>query len=174
MNTFIPCAEYDEGFRILDTKRLGKQRLEVLQVVRHLVGVDPEFPWHSHPCTRMWRGHAHELARYGLAACAEWVKRGYMDSIGDRLAKILEWHSRDHYDFRRPEWSVDPRTHIAHRSNLIRKDRAFYGRWWPDVPADFPYVWWWQDTSRVWHPVCEPQSALARIEQYVHEHSGRP
>jgi hypothetical protein len=173
VNTFLPCADYAEGFRTLDTKRLGKQRLETLQIARHLVGVDPEFPWGTHPCVRMWRGYAHELCRYGLAACAEWTSRGHADSIADRLTRILEWHSVGYYDFKRPAWTLDPRTHLSHRSNLIRKDRAFYSRWWPDIPADLPYIWWWKSTDDVWHPVCDPQSALERMDRYIAEHSGR-
>ena len=36
MQTFLPYADFAESARALDQKRLGKQRVEVIQIVRAL------------------------------------------------------------------------------------------------------------------------------------------
>lgn len=40
-----------------------------------------------------------------------------------------------------PRWLGDDRLHLSHRSALVRKDHAFYGPAFGNVPADLPYVW---------------------------------
>src|SRR3546814_11842397 len=40
-----------------------------------------------------------------------------------------------------PPWLGNAAFHASHRSNLLRKDPGFYGRYgWPE-PPDLPYVW---------------------------------
>src|SRR4051794_10899397 len=55
VQTFLPYADFDASAAVLDDRRLGKQRVETMQVLRALV-----FPsyrgWKNHPATRMWRG----------------------------------------------------------------------------------------------------------------------
>jgi Pyrimidine dimer DNA glycosylase len=34
MQTFTPYSDFEESLRALDLKRLGKQRVEVIQIVR--------------------------------------------------------------------------------------------------------------------------------------------
>ena len=36
MQTFTPYSDFEESLRALDLKRLGKQRVEVIQIVRAL------------------------------------------------------------------------------------------------------------------------------------------
>lgn len=38
MQTFLPYADFERSARTLDLKRLGKQRVECIQVVRGLAG----------------------------------------------------------------------------------------------------------------------------------------
>jgi hypothetical protein len=40
-----------------------------------------------------------------------------------------------------PEWLGDEALHRSHRSALLRKDPGWYGRFFPDVADDLPYVW---------------------------------
>ena len=93
--------------------------------------------WRNHPAARMWRGFEPALAAYGLAVCAEWVGRGYNDTRAVRIRRFRA--SRE--PAVAPPWLGDERFHSAHRSNLLRKDPAWYGRLgWDDDPAA-PY-WW--------------------------------
>ena len=54
MQTFLPYADFAETARVLDQRRLGKQRVEALQVLRALF--IPGYGWRHHPVVRMWRG----------------------------------------------------------------------------------------------------------------------
>ena len=40
-----------------------------------------------------------------------------------------------------PPWLGNEALHASHRSNLLRKDPGFYGRYGWTEPADLPYVW---------------------------------
>jgi hypothetical protein len=62
MQTFLPVADFEESARLLDSPRLGKQRVETLQVLRALEL--PDYGWASHPVVRMWRGRT-----AGLGGC---------------------------------------------------------------------------------------------------------
>ena len=52
MQTFVPFADFEKSMRTLDSKRLGKQRVEVIQIVRALTV--PGYAWSSHPAVLMW------------------------------------------------------------------------------------------------------------------------
>lgn len=146
MQTFMPIADYAASAAVLDRQRLGKQRVEVLQLLAALTGlrvVDGAVErvdrpgWANHPAALMWAGHEVALARYGLAVCAEWTGRGYRDTCTAKI-RLLASGLPDTGD---PWWLGDDAFHLAHRSNLIRKDPAHYRPLWPDVPDDLPYVW---------------------------------
>src|ERR671917_433293 len=64
MQTFTPYADFEQALRTLDLKRLGKQRVEVIQIVRALTV--PGYAWSSHPAVLMWKGYEEPLGRYGL------------------------------------------------------------------------------------------------------------
>jgi len=40
-----------------------------------------------------------------------------------------------------PEWLGREDLHMSHRSNLIRKDAAYYGITFAGTPLNLPYVW---------------------------------
>ena len=46
-----------------------------------------------------------------------------------------------------PPWLGDLEFHRSHQSSLVRKDPAFYGPVFGDVPNDLPYVWPKSDRS---------------------------
>lgn len=138
MQTFLPYEEFSASASVLDRLRLGKQRVEVLQLLGPLSGRPSR--WRNHPAVRMWRGWEHVLIDYGLEVCAEWVKRGYRDTCAGKIAAFdMLFHAQR--DGRAPPWLGDPAFHLAHRSNLVRKKPDWYGPVWPGVPDDLPYVW---------------------------------
>src|ERR687893_1561740 len=87
MQTFTPYADFDQALRTLDQKRLGKQRVEVIQIVRALTV--PGYAWSSHPAVLMWKGYEEALGRYGLTACAVWTERGFGDSCATTIIADL-------------------------------------------------------------------------------------
>ncbi|MDR7280366.1 hypothetical protein J2S41_007144 [Catenuloplanes atrovinosus] len=141
-----------ESARVLDTKRLGKQRAETLQVLRGLTR--PGYGWRNHPAVKMWRGFEEALVRYGLDVCVAWQERGHADTVAATL--ITDYAAargrspadvtiRTQAQLERvcavPPWLGDEAFHLSHRSALLRKDPDHYGKLFGDIPADLPYVW---------------------------------
>jgi hypothetical protein len=147
VQTFLPYPDFERSARSLDPKRLGKQRVECLQVLRGLTV--PTYGWRHHPAVVMWRGHLEALGRYTFTCCAAWVGLGFDDTVRETVAGELAAHGvhdvRSQADLAAvgalPAWLGDEDFHRSHRSALVRKDPGFYGPLFPGVPADLPYVW---------------------------------
>ena len=147
MQTFLPYPDFARSAEVLDTKRLGKQRVEVLQVLRALT--IPTYGWQNHPAVLMWRGHEEALGCYGLVVVDAWCARGFGDtcaaSIGEELVGVGVTAPRTQAELAAagllPAWLGDEALHRSHRSALVRKDPDRYRPLFPDVPDDLPYVW---------------------------------
>lgn len=139
MQTFLPYPSYAESARVLDYRRLGKQRVETKQIL--LAMSKTTGGWRNHPATKMWRGHEIELCMYGIAMCEEWKRRGYKDSLSEFFMDAFVDFDMDGRDPSPPAWLGDESIHASHRSNLIRKDPAYYAQFGWGEGADLPYVW---------------------------------
>jgi Pyrimidine dimer DNA glycosylase len=148
VQTFLPYPGFAATARVLDPRRLGKQRVEALQVLRALTV--PGYGWRHHPVVRMWRGHEEALTRYGLEICREWTAAGRRDtcaaSLGAEFTAVTARQTpRTQAELADagalPPWLGDPDFHRSHRSALVRKDPGYYRPLFPDVPDDLPYVW---------------------------------
>jgi hypothetical protein len=144
MQTFLPYPSFAESARVLDGPRLGKQRVETLQILRALLV--PTYGWQRHPVVQMWRGHVPALTAYGLAMTDEWLARGHADTVRPQLVEFApevdgvpqeELVGRDLL----PPWIGDEAVHESHRSRLIAKDPAFYEAVFPGTRRDLEYVW---------------------------------
>ncbi|MBG6224250.1 hypothetical protein IWX63_000805 [Arthrobacter sp. CAN_A2] len=131
---------------MLDQARLGKQRVETLQVLRALV--IPDYGWRQHPAIRMWIGYVPALTLYGLAMVAEGVSRGHADSTHRQILEFAP-HVLERSDVPVPPWFGDPALHVSHRSNLVQKAPGIYRDRFPGVPEDLPYVWPLPERERV-------------------------
>lgn len=135
MQTFLPFPDLARSASVLDRQRLGKQRVETLQILNALTGNSKG--WHNHPATRMWAGFEAGLACYGVAVCDEWISRGYNDTCRDKITALVSGEQVD-----LPPWFGDEEFHQAHRSNLLRKNREHYAPLFEvNLPDDLPYVW---------------------------------
>ncbi|NSC25229.1 cytoplasmic protein [Streptomyces albus subsp. chlorinus] len=143
MQTFLPYPDFAACAAVLDTRRLGKQRVEVIQVLRGLIV--PGYGWRHHPAVRMWAGYEEALVRYGLEMCHAWTEGGRADTCAATLAADFAARPRDYPELSAagdlPNWLGDPAFHRSHQSALVTKDPAFYRRHFPDVPEGLPYVW---------------------------------
>ena len=148
MQTFLPVADFAESARLLDSPRLGKQRVETLQILRALEL--PDYGWANHPAVLMWRGRTPALVAYGLAMVRVWRERGFGDTTDQQIAEFAP----EVVGGRRPSWPPpgllpswvgDEALHRSHRSNLIAKDPEFYRPRFAELfgaePDDLPYVW---------------------------------
>ena len=147
MQTFLPYPSFQQSAVVLDDRRLGKQRVEALQVVRALTRAT--YGWKNHPAVRMWEGRVEALGRYGYAVCREWVVRGFADTCAVTIAADLDAAGvtavRSEAELAEagalPDWLGDERFHRSHRAALLRKDPDHYGPLFPDVDPDQPYHW---------------------------------
>ena len=155
MQTFLPCPGFTDTARILDAKRLGKQRVETIQVVRALTV--PGYGWRHHPAAAMWAGYEEALVRYGLDICATWSELGHADTCATTMVTDLAGATGIGVPRTQPElatagelppWLGDPLFHRSHQSVLVRKDPEHYRTFFPDVPDDLPYVWPGSDRPR--------------------------
>ncbi|WP_207769421.1 MSMEG_6728 family protein [Nocardioides currus] len=147
MQTFLPYADFERSAHALDAKRLGKQRVECIQVVRGLTV--PGYAWANHPAVLMWKGFEEALGRYALTCCEVWSERGHADTCAATITGDLRAAGtptiRDQDELAAagalPPWLGDDALHLSHRSSLVRKDPEHYRPQFPDVPDDLPYVW---------------------------------
>src|SRR3954467_13175355 len=148
MQTFLPVADFAGSARLLDSPRLGKQRVETLQILRAIEL--PDYGWAKHPAVLMWRGRTPALAAYGLAMARVWQERGFADTtelqIGEFAPEVVGRPQEQLGDAGLlPSWLGDEALHRSHRSNLIAKDPAFYRARFAELfgpePDDLPYVW---------------------------------
>ena len=148
MQTFLPYPDFTRSARVLDDRRLGKQRVETLQIVRALHR--EKYGWRHHPAVLMWKGYDEALGAYGLAICREWSRRGRPDTCETQI--VDELHAagvplpfRSQGDLKAagvlPPWVGNRKFHRAHQSSLLRKDRDWYGAHFSGVPDDLPYEW---------------------------------
>lgn len=138
MQTFLPYPEFEASAKVLDNKRLGKQRSETKILIDTLLGRPTKSGkarkgWMSHPAVLMWAGCEEALKLYYNVVIQEWINRGFNNN--------MEYEIVDFGNLVMPFWIGDPRVHAAYRSNLLRKDSAYYSQFGWIEPDNLPYVW---------------------------------
>lgn len=132
MQTFLPYPDLLQSVRVLDYRRLGKQRVETFQVLNILLDRTDTKGWRNHPVTRMWSGYEEALKLYQNFTIEEWVKRGYNNS--------MQFEELNYKRITLPPWFGNKEFHRSHRSNLLRKDYEYYSQYF-DEPSDLEYYW---------------------------------
>jgi hypothetical protein len=134
MQTFLPYPSFTESARVLDRQRLGKQRVECVQILNALTGRSKG--WINHPATKMWKGHEGALATYGFVICREWKDRGYKDTCMDKICDM-----KVKTNFGSPLWYKNEAFHSSHRAALLFKNPEWYGQFgWTEKP-ELNYIW---------------------------------
>lgn len=136
MNTFLPYSNFSKSAQCLDNKRLGKQRVEAWQIYLSLTQKD--YGWKNHPCVKMWEGHEQALLYYGFFICYEWQLRGFKDTMKDKFLNELKTFKGYMY---MPFWLGNKKFHDAMKSNLLRKDKAYYSKFGWKVRDNLSYIW---------------------------------
>ena len=129
MQVFMPFGLNRNSMNCLDNKRLGKQRVECLQILNALQGKSKG--WRHHPATLMFYGAEEALRIMGDWAIAEWIRRGYnnnMKPFSHQPVGIMASVPSEHW----PEWyhnqELRKKVIDSHRLNLLRKDYSYYCR----------------------------------------------
>lgn len=136
MQTFLPYSDFEASAKVLDRARLGKQRVETLQLMKAITGFSSA--WGNHPAAKMWKGSIQGLWMYQVAICKEWMNRGYKDTCLAKTTEIVEYAG---LTGGLPSWLGNEDFHRAHQSNLVRKNPDHYAKYFPNVPNNLPYIW---------------------------------
>ena len=138
MQTFLPHSNFQQTAEMLDWRRLGKQRVEGMQIINTILNPKQK-GWQKHPIVIMWTPYVQALMLYTNTIINEWIKRGYNNNM-----KLYEFSSIE-----MPHWLGDEAFHSSHRANLLRKDYEHYSQFgWEENPEN-PYVW--HDTKGLWY-----------------------
>ena len=142
MQTFLPYASFQLSAEVLDNQRLGKQRVEAMQIIKAITGQKTLSGksykgWIHHPCSVMWKDYVPSLKHYHNVMIDEWVKRGFKNTMlhypDNEISELV-------IDL--PYWFGDKHFHLSHKSNLLRKNYDYYiCDSWKHIPSTMPYVW---------------------------------
>ena len=144
MQTFLPYESFRESAKVLDWRRLGKQRVEGMQIIKAITGEKrldgkPYKGWINHPASVMWKPYPEALKHYTNIMITEWMRRGYNNNM-----KFYDVNNMV-----KPHWLGKEEFHSSHRANLLRKDREYYSQFnWKENPEN-PYVW--HDKEGLWY-----------------------
>ncbi len=139
MQTFLPYVNIRSSLEYLDYRRLGKQRVEAMQIIRVLER--GEGPWFNHPAARMWKDNVAMLKLYHDLAIIVWIERGFRNTMKPYYSlNLRDLSSVMDYPVA-PLWFGDEKFHASHRSNLLRKDPVWYGQFGWKEDSGMEYVW---------------------------------
>lgn len=159
MQTFLPNINFVQSARILDYRRLGKQRLQAKQILQILNGKVSKY--FHHPAVLMWTGYEETLAWYHDIVICEWVQRGYNNTMetlritpeeySDPEFRLIQVNSKKEYErymhwaafhdcIINPHWLTDEFCSY-HRATLLYKNPQHYSQFnWTEVPK-YEYLW---------------------------------
>lgn len=137
MITFLPTSDFTESAAMLDSKRLGNQRVEARMILRWLRN-PREYPRQQNAgYTIMWKGYDEALCVYYNSCCEEWARRG-----GKNLVCQPEPVVKSRVKL--PPWLGDDELHVTHRSALLHKLPEHYSKygWKEEIPdPKVDYLW---------------------------------
>jgi hypothetical protein len=131
LQIFFPYPSLKESVSCLDPKRLGNGIYrEALTLIRG--------GWPNHPASRIWANHKHALAQYSLFGLQELTRRGrHYPHHYVTFQKYLD----ETPDTGMPPITLRANFCAAMRSNLLRKNKEYYGQFGWTEPDNLPYVW---------------------------------
>lgn len=142
VNIFHPHLTAEDSLACLDDRRLGKQRLEALQIIRLLdSSVTVTRGFSRHPAVLSYRGYVPYLKLYYNACLEEWCRRGKKNTMAPLPVEceapngvVVPWFI-----------PCVPRL-MADRAALLRKDPVWYGRQFaslniPEYYHSLGYCW---------------------------------
>lgn len=143
MQTFIPVPSFTETAKILDYRRLGKQRVEAKQLLIIVTGRNKTSAWTKHPAAIMWMRYPNALYAYMEIMCKEWIQRGYNSTLHLTIRQDFADVTQDILanGIQYPPWLGDPALHASHRAALLFKEPKHYAQFnWAEKP-ELNYIW---------------------------------
>jgi hypothetical protein len=137
VQTFLPYESFQKTAECLDYRRLGKQRVEAMQLINILEGngkrsKNGTIAWSNHPACIMWDGFSDSLKLYCNTMIDEWIKRGYNNTMKKYIIPFNISH---------PLWIGLEKFHSSHRKALLWKNQSYYNQFgWSEIP-EYNYIW---------------------------------
>ena len=139
MQTFLPYASFEDTAKVLDYRRLGKQRVEAFQIVNTLRGFSQG--WQDHPAVKMWKNHERSLHLYINAMIMEAKLRGIKTDTNENNIRALFDSFGHTWGEGMPDWYFDEnkimRVVTTHKANLFNKDPLYYSAF--QIATTSPY-----------------------------------
>jgi hypothetical protein len=135
VNTFLPYPNFLKIAKVLDNKRLGKQRVEAKQILDIVTGEAKYTAWRNHPVVKQWMLYPDALKDYINVMIAEWIRRGFKNTM--KTYKITK-------KYKMPWFVKSKVVNLSHQASLLRKEPTHYKKHFTDVPAQYmkySYVW---------------------------------
>lgn len=137
VNTFLPYPDFRKSLTSLDSRRLGKQRLEAYQIIMFLLGtpLGSGKGYANHPAKEMWKGYTNALIEYYNINLEVWMDRG-----GKNEMPFLPIEGEIVY----PPWFGVMEFHYSHQAALVRKEPASYLPLFDSLPVVYltlGYLW---------------------------------
>jgi hypothetical protein len=165
VTTFLIDPDFTTSAKLLDYRRLGKQRLEAKQIVNilenyyewdlindngnlKLVSRVKKQGFNKHTAVMMWWGYVDALKHYYNIIVTEWVRRGYKNTMqlyDVNLEKIVY-----------PPWLKWNALYYSHRARLCEKNPNFYSFLkgsYPEQYDKYNYTYLWP--TKVKPEICE-------------------
>lgn len=171
MQTFLPYPNFNESAQVLDRQRLGKQRVEVLQILQAIKFGEYRYKilsgLNSHiwkPCPKEYLTDPpfHSLVQktpwYNHPAVVQW--RNFIESLCIYgLAICNEWIKRGYQDnlanriisfaphgihtgvVEMPQWIGLEKFHSSHRAALLAKNFDYYKQFGWAEKPEINYYW---------------------------------
>lgn len=145
MQTFLPSKSFRKSAKLLDYRRLGKQRVEAMQILNILLS-NKQVAWRNHPAVLQWKGYEGSLFAYLCAMSNEWSARGYKnEKIAEYINSMIDPSSINFNllgeTYNKPSWLGSKKYHDSHKSKLLQKNPTFYSQFNWKVPQDLEYFW---------------------------------
>ncbi|CAO3593840.1 unnamed protein product [Absidia cylindrospora] len=132
VNNFLISQIFSDTAKILDNKRLGKQRVETFQIINILDkkikkgNKKKRIGFVNHPAVKAWDGHSDALKLYCNAMLEEWERRGFKNNMA-------YYDVADAAHVKLPAWVYNEKIHMSHKARLVQKDGSHYGPLFPEV-----------------------------------------
>ncbi len=152
MQTFLPYSDFKKSALVLDRQRLGKQRIETMQLLQTFSKNCNKKGWLNHPARLMWQNNLSALSYYGIIICQEWISRNYKDSCLSKILYIISEIRSENLTLEKleklslednfyPSWFGNFDFHNSHKSNLLRKNSEHYSKFNWNVKDSLSYIW---------------------------------
>lgn len=160
VNTFITSESLEECAKNLDNLRLGKQRVECIQLISFIENKDNK-GFRNHPILIMWSNNVDALKVYCNFMIREWIKRGFTNTIElydldeskivfykniyneeTKLTEIIKPEIKDD-SIVFPIWFNWKPLILSHQSSLLKKNFDYYSKIFicNEEFFNFGYIW---------------------------------